>query len=202
MIQESSAKKDQILEQSFDSITQDGVRSFTVETLSQKLGMSKKTIYKFFPTKEILIEKSVDFFTGLIERKFKKMIAEEPNPAKQFVSVMQFIIGQVSRVPMDRVAELKSRYPKVWKKVEDFRLARRDDFYTILSEAQRQGYVREDIDVKVVATLHMNIVNSTFQPEFFINNNLAPAETIKIYFKMITSGLFTEQGMPYIRHIK
>lgn len=129
------------------------------------------------------------------------MIAEEPNPAKQFVTIMQFIIGHINRIPMERVAELKSRYPKVWKKVEDFRLARIDDFYTILSEAQKQGYVRKDIDVKVVATLHMNIVNSTFQPEFFINNNLVPADTIRTYLKMITGGLFTDHGMEYIGDI-
>ena len=41
----------------------------------------------------------------------------------------------------------------------------------------------------------MNMVNSTFQPEFFINNNLAPVDTVKTFVSMIVEGLFTEDGV-------
>jgi len=201
MVQQLTLQERHILEQSFDFITREGVRSFTVDSLAQKLGMSKKTIYKFFPTKEVLIEKSVEFFTGLIERRLKNILETEPNPAKQFMSIMQFIIKRISQIQMERVADLKTRYPQIWKKFEAFRLARRDDFYTILSEAQKQGYIRQDIDVKVVATLYMSIVISTFQPEFFIKNNLSAPDTVRTFLKMITGGLFTDRGMKYVDNV-
>ncbi|MBC8323041.1 MAG: TetR/AcrR family transcriptional regulator [Candidatus Marinimicrobia bacterium] len=194
-------QEEQILEESFNAMTRNGVRAFTIDSLSQNLGMSKKTIYKFFPTKEILVEKSVELFFRLIEKKLKRLIKTEPNPALQFVKVMEFIMGHISKVSIEKLAELKSRFPNVWKKMETFRLARRDDFYMILSEAQIQGYVRKDVDVQVVAILYMNIINSTFQPEFFLQNNLAPSNAIQHFLKMVTGGLFTEEGIKYTNEL-
>ncbi|MBC8215735.1 MAG: TetR/AcrR family transcriptional regulator [Candidatus Marinimicrobia bacterium] len=194
MTDKTTAQKERILEESSESILRNGVRSFTVESLSNRLGMSKKTIYKFFPTKEVLVEKSVELFLQLIERRFKRIIKTEPNPALQFVTVMEFIIGHISNISIEKLVDLKYRFPSVWEKMEIFRLARRDDFYMILFEAQNQGYVRKDVDVQIVATLYMNIINSTFQPEFFLNNNLAPKDTIQHFLKMVTGGLFTDEG--------
>ena len=112
-------QEEQILEESFNILTRDGVRAFTVESLSQNLGMSKKTIYKFFPSKEVLVDRSVELFLHLIEKKFKKLIATEPNPAIQFVKVMEFIMGHVSRISIEKLAELKLRFPNIWIKNGD-----------------------------------------------------------------------------------
>ena len=197
MINSQKQQEEHILEQSFEALTRDGVRSFTVDSLSQNMGMSKKTIYKYFPTKEDLVDKSIGFFHGLIEKKLNKLMATEPNPAIQFVKVMEFIMGHISNVSIERLADLKNRFPQVWKRMEAFRLDRRDDFYNILFNAQQQGYVRKDVDISIIATLYMNIINSTFQPEFFLKNNLAPSDAISNFLKMVSSGLFTLDGSHY-----
>jgi len=194
-------QEEQILVESFNAMTRDGVRAFTVDSLSQDLGMSKKTIYKYFPTKEDLVEKSVALFFYVIEKKLKKLIKNEPNPALQFVKVMEFVMGHISMISIEKLADLKMRFPAVWEKMEIFRLDRRDDFYIILSEAQSQGFVRKDVDIKIIATLYMNIINSTFQPEFFLSNNLAPSDAIQHFLKMVTGGLFTEDGIMYTNEL-
>lgn len=45
--------KDRIICESIESLRQEGLR-FSVEALAKKLNISKKTIYKYFPTKEAL----------------------------------------------------------------------------------------------------------------------------------------------------
>ena len=187
--------KEQILEQGFETITQNGVKFFTVESLAAHLGMSKKTIYKFFPSKELLIEKIVDFFTGTIERKLKQIVESDMDPVEKFTKIMDFIMDKISRTSMDKIVELKNRYPVVWKKVETFRQGLTQDFATIFIEAQEKGFARKDIDMNIVATIYMNIVNSTFQPEFFLRNNLAPVDTVNLFVNLITEGMFTEKGI-------
>lgn len=187
--------KEQILEQGFETITQDGLRFFTVESLAARLGMSKKTIYKFFPTKEILIEKIFDFFTGMIKRKLKQIVKSNADPIEKYTKIMNFVMNKISRVSMDKVVEVKSRYPIVWKKIETFRQGLTQDFATIFIEAQEKGFARKDIDMNVVAIVYMNIVNYTFQPEFFLKNNLAPVDTINLFVNLITEGMFTEKGI-------
>lgn len=45
--------EDRIISESIESLRQEGLR-FSVDTLAERLNISKKTIYKFFPTKEAL----------------------------------------------------------------------------------------------------------------------------------------------------
>ncbi len=201
MSKKITQQEEQILEQGFDSIMEEGLRSFTVESLSHRLGMSKKTIYKFFPTKDVLIKKIVQFITGRIASHIQTIRSEVQNPAIQFIKIMEFIVNFVGRVPLQRMAEFKTRYPALWSELEKFRLARRDDFYEVLNNAQKQRLVRSDLDMKVVATIYINMVNSTFQPEFFMRNNLAPNDTIRTFVKMITTGLFTDKGIQHVETI-
>jgi AcrR family transcriptional regulator len=199
MTTDADRQKTLILEQGIETITRIGVRAFTVESLASQLGMSKKTIYKFFPSKEVLLESAVDHLTGVIAEKFRSIMAAEPNPIFQFYKIMEFISDWISRFQIDKIAEIKIRYPELWEKIESFRLERREDFYRILMAAQHQGYVRSDVDIRIVATLYMNIINSTFQPEFFIKNNLTPVETLNTFLLMVTQGLFTPEGRAVAR---
>ncbi|MEE2876457.1 MAG: TetR/AcrR family transcriptional regulator [Candidatus Neomarinimicrobiota bacterium] len=199
MPEQFTPQEEHILQHSFEEMSQVGVRSFTVDALAEKLGMSKKTIYKFFPTKEALIEKSVTFFLSVVERKFRKIRESNLDPASKFVELMEFIIKQARKVPIEKVADLKIRYPDVWGIIVQFRLSRRDDFHAILKEAQESGLVRPEIDVDIAATLYINIINSTFLPEFFIDNDLPVRETGVTFLKMVTGGLFTEQGIKNVQ---
>ena len=187
--------KEKILELGFETITQNGVKFFTVESLAAHLGMSKKTIYKYFPSKDILIEKIFDYFTGVIKHKLKIIIESDMDPVEKYTTIMNFIISKVSRMSMGKLVEVQNRHPVIWKKFVVFRQGLTQDFATIFIEAQEKGFARKDIDMNIVATIYMNIVNSTFQPEFFLQNNLAPVDTINIFVNLITEGMFTERGI-------
>jgi AcrR family transcriptional regulator len=191
--------KEHILEQGFEALTREGIRFFTVESLAGKLGMSKKTIYKFFPTKEILIEKIVRFFTGMVKHKFQSVVESDENPIVKFNQVMDFIMDKISHISMDKAMDVKIRYPQVWHHIEQFRLDMRQYIAAIFKEAQKKGLAKSDMDMDVVATIYMNIVNYTFQPEFFLQNNLAPVDTICLFVRMVTEGLFTEKGLSVMK---
>ena len=163
--------ENQILEGGFESVSNTGVRAFTVDALSQRLAMSKKTIYKFFPTKERLIRSIIHFVFSQINSVFEKVMKDEPNPAVQFIKIMETISKFAGRTPVNRLAELKSLYPGIWKEVESFRLSHQDDFFTILKSAQDRGLARNDINMKSVSIVYIKIINSTFQPEFFLKND-------------------------------
>ena len=107
---------------------------------------------------------------------------------------MNFIINKISHISMERVVEVQNRYPIAWGKIEAFRISLAQDFTTIFIEAQEKGLARKDLDMNVVATIYMNIINSTFQPEFFLKNNLAPVDTVNLFINLITEGMFTEKG--------
>ena len=199
---EENQSKNIILEQGFEKLAKEGAGNFTVESLASNLGMSKKTIYKFFPTKELLIEKMVTFFTGSILRKFQAVTESDNKPVEKFEEIMSFLINKVGYLKMENAMEMKARYPNIWKMVEEFRLDLIHYIAIIFREAQSQGYAKSELDMDVVAIIYMNIINSTFQPEFFIKNNLAPSNTISTFVKMVTEGIFLDKEDKTTNHNK
>ena len=192
-------QKTHILEEGFEEIADIGVRSFTIDSFSKRIKMSKKTIYKFFPTKENLICAIMHFIFNRINSAFKEVMHGEPNPAVQFIKIMETIAKFAGRTPVNRVSELKSLYPEIWKEIESFRLSHQDDFYTILRNAQKQRLARDDINMKSASIVYINTINSTFQPEFFLKNDLPIRETIRGFVQVVARGIFTPKGLEAIK---
>jgi hypothetical protein len=112
---------------------------------------------------------------------------------------METIAKFAGRAPVDKIAELKSLYPDIWKEIESFRLSHQDDFYTILLDAQEQGLAREDINMRSASIIYINIINSTFQPEFFLKNDLPIRETIRGFVQVVARGIFSDKGLKAIK---
>ena len=202
MEDDKSTQESIILNQGFERLITDGVRAFTVENLAGCLCMSKKTIYKFFPTKEALIDKIISFRLAQIEAEIKAVMEYKSNPIQQFLGVMNIFYNSTAKLKIEQIGELKNRYPEMWTLIENFRLNTRENFYSILKNAQEKGLVRESLDLELIATIYTNIINSTFQPEFFIENSLLPRVVLPAFVEMISGGLLSEEGHKYYQRIK
>ena len=202
MVIKKNTQKPIILNHGFELLMNDGVRSFTVENLASCLCMSKKTIYKFFPTKETLIDKIVSFQLSQIEAKIKIVLDSDSNPIQQFLGVMNIFYNSTAKLKIEQIGELKNRYPKMWQRIENFRLNRKKDFYSILKNGQDQGFVRKCLNIELISTMYTNIINSTFQPEFFIENSLMPKDVLPALVEMLSGGLLSKDGRKYYDQIK
>ena len=181
-----------IVERAFESFMQEGPKNFTIESLASDLGMSKKTIYKYFPTKDFLIDKIFELFTDSIKRKFQSIANSDENPVIKFNLVTNYLFKKIMHIPSRTIMEVKIRYPHIWKKMEQFRLENIMLFAEFFKDAQKQGLAKSEIDMDKAAIIFINLINSTFQPEFFIENNIAPVDAIKLFMQMITEGIFIQ----------
>ena len=179
-----------IVERAFESFMQEGPKNFTIESLASDLGMSKKTIYKHFPTKDFLIDKIFEFFTDSIKRKFQSIANSDENPVIKFNLVTNYLFKKIMHIPSRTIMEVKIRHPRIWKKMEQFRLENIMLVAEFLKDAQKQGLAKSEIDMDKVAIIFISLVNSTYQPEFFIENNITPVDAIKLFTQMISEGLF------------
>ena len=104
----------------------------------------------------------------------------------------------MEKTSVHRLVELISQYPMIWCEIELFRLSRVDKFYDILKKGQEDGLVRDEIDVKITVIIYINIINTTFQPEFFIKYDLSINNTIQGFVDIVARGFFTEKGIKAI----
>ena len=72
--------KEQIVEKSLKEFLEHGVRSITMQKLAASLGISTKTLYKFFTDKEALLEACLNVHYAGMDRELKGIVDAEPNP--------------------------------------------------------------------------------------------------------------------------
>ena len=191
--------KNIILKQGFHSLSGAEVKSFTVESLAEKLAISKKTIYEYFPSKEILIKRIVDYRMKSLIGEFKQILNQETDSISQLSKIREHNIKLVNKISLQKLIYLKLRYPKIWEIIEEYRLDRKNIYNQIFTLAEEQGYLKKGLDPLVCATIYMNIFNSIFQPDFMNDNNLSIRDTIE-HFQYMICGFFNDKGADkYIR---
>ena len=195
-------QKQNIIDQGLKIIFNEGIRGFTVDRLSSIIRISKKTIYSIFATKEILIDKIIQYKLLSIDKEIDVILNKNKCPIRSFYEINQLHIKISSDVDIDKLVELKIKYPKIWARVEDNRKNKVNMMNQIFSKAAKMGYVRNKSTIGSVSRLYMNIVNRTFQPDFFYQEDLSIKDTIDLFADIMAKGIFNNKGIDILERIK
>ena len=185
--------KNIILKEGGNLIADEGIKSFTVENLATRLFMSKKTIYQYFSTKEALIKGIIVFKLKKQSEGFEKVMESEADPINKFYKIRDLHIKFSNKINLKRLVYIKTRYPKIWDIIEKHRSERIENFTKIFLLAKKKGYLRETLDPIVSAKLFVNILNTSFRPEFILKNNINIKEAIYHIQEIVISGFFNKK---------
>tara|TARA_A100001011_G_C14236901_1_gene811427 strand:+ start:703 stop:1302 length:600 start_codon:yes stop_codon:yes gene_type:complete len=184
-----------ILKEGFNSVIRNGIRSFTVQNLASSLSMSKKTIYNYFSKKEVLIKKIIDFRLKKLSSEFREIINNQDDAIIQFIEVRNHHIKFANKLNLKKLTYIKARHPQVWDIIEKHRLDRKTVYMEIFKLAKSQSYLRTYLEPSTCASIYMNIINSTFQPDFLNSNELELNETIDHLRTIMSYGFFNEKAI-------
>jgi AcrR family transcriptional regulator len=173
-----------------------GLTPVTTDQIATAAGISKATLYKYFPSKEELfrevvvgllkeVEAGVD---GLIAgRKFE--FGEKLAEILRFMGIKLAQLGGIITLDMQRSA------PTIWKEVRDFRRERIfAKLKLILEEGRRSGVFRKDVDQDFLILLYATIIQEVMNPAALIPFSLSFAEAFRMIVEIMLSGILTEKG--------
>ena len=195
-------QKKYITKQGFEMIFTEGLRSFTVDRLSSVLRMSKKTIYSLFSTKEILIEQIIKYKLRSIESEIEGILKKNKCPILSFYEINQLQIKTSADIDVNKLVELKVKYPQIWARIERHRRKGAIALESIFTDAKKLNYLRKDLEIKLISNLYINIIDRTFQPEFFIQQEVSLKDTIELFAGIMAKGIFNQEGIAILENIK
>jgi len=136
-----------------------GIRSVTIDDICRELGISKKTFYVYFASKDELVAKLLHANITHMADKMQQLLDSQDflKLLKKFVSFQSKEEKDVRRVPQ-LVYDLKKYYPRQFA---DFQhecfITQKDYIQAYLELGQRQGYVRANLNIALTATLFAKI---------------------------------------------
>lgn len=166
--------KETILNKSLKLFTQNGFKSITMDDIAKDLGISKKTIYQHFPSKNDLVKASADYVFNAASIRMKELIGTCDTPIHEHFAIKN-CVGDLFgyNIKASTIFQFNKYYPKLAERIQK---KRHDDYdYTIvrnLKEGVKKGYYREDIDIEFVGRLFF-----TTSDVFYNNENFTESQS-------------------------
>jgi AcrR family transcriptional regulator len=145
-----------------------GIRSITMDDIARYLGMSKKTIYQFFKDKNELVSALTRKKLQEDEDQINDIVANSNNVIEEMMNMNKCSEDIFSRINPVVIHDLQKYHPEAWNDFQKFKA----EFLTqkmeeLLTKGMGQGYIRTDIDVKIIARMRVNQVELGFNTSIF-----------------------------------
>jgi AcrR family transcriptional regulator len=138
-----------------------GFKSITMDDIACDMCISKKTIYKYFSNKELLIEESTQLVHIEVRETIDKIVAKNFNAIEENFQIRRMFKEMFKYSETSPVYQLKRHYPEVYQKVVGYQIeicegCFRDNILKGISE----GLYRENIDVENYVKFYYTLIFS------------------------------------------
>jgi len=145
-----------------------GIKSVTMDDIAKHLGMSKKTIYQFFKDKNELVIALVKKKLQEDEDNMSAIISQSGNVIEEMINMMKCSEEIFSRINPIVIHDMQKYHPDAWKQFQNFKSGVLvHTLQELLTKGIKQGYIRPEIDVKIIARMRVNQVELGFNANIF-----------------------------------
>ena len=146
--------KERITEQAADMFLTSGIKTITMDDISQELGMSKRTIYENFKDKDELLRECLAHIDNKYEREHELIALESENTISEVFSMMKMGIYAIKTISPMFFSDLKKYHFKIYKEVLQVNQVKQiNKTHTLLKKGINQGVFRSNIDLGIVSIL-------------------------------------------------
>ncbi|MDB4901780.1 MAG: hypothetical protein JWQ63_1061 [Mucilaginibacter sp.] len=182
---------------------QAGIRSVTMDDIARHLGMSKKTIYQFFKDKDELVMALVKKKLKEDEDQMNSIISQSENVIEQMINMMKCSEEIFSRINPIVIHDMQKYYPNAWKQFQNFKAeVLIHKMEQLLTKGINQGYIRPEIDVRIIARMHVNLVEMGFNNLIFPIAEFNIWKVQKQFLEHFNYGICTLKGVKLLNQHK
>jgi AcrR family transcriptional regulator len=185
-----------ILQQARAHFFEHGYCQCTMDDLATELGMSKKTLYQHFASKEELMRAVIDDLGREIRASADALLANRQlNFAEKLRGFAEGMVERTRRINPLLLRDLQRFAPALYRQVAEMREKNIPYvFGRFIEEGQLAGMVRTDLDTAFAVQFYLQAMNGLLQPAVLDRLNLAPREIPPRAIKLFFGGLLTPAG--------
>ena len=174
-----------------------GIKSVSMDDIAAELGISKKTLYHIYKDKTELVKKTLEEIKAAMELIIEDYMQSDSNAIEKEIEQRKKYSETFRTLKPSFIYDLKKFYPDMFS---EFRRVKSDfirrSTASFISEGQKQGLLREDIDAEFMSKLSITLFSSMFYPEIqaFTESDLASKTYSDQFFIYHMNGICSEKG--------
>jgi AcrR family transcriptional regulator len=185
--------KEKIINKAKDMFLRLGFKSITMDDIAGEMCISKKTIYKYFANKELLIHESTDLVNKEFHVIINEIISRDYNAIEENFQIRKMFADMFKSTDTSPIYQLKKHYPEVYEKALEYQVQECEScFKQNIEKGIAQGLYRKDINIEVYVKLYYALI-------FTINENTrSEREAAALEMEALeyhTRAMATEKGI-------
>lgn len=179
---------------------QHGISGLTVEMIAEKIGVTKKTLYNYFESKQEMIESFLDYLSIRQKKEISKLITKGLNPIELMVQVTKSIYNSSLFYHKKFENDISPRYQD---SLQNIIFKRRDEMLEFiafnLNKGIKMNYLESDLDVDLASKFFLFGMENLFLSHYRFTPLIKGEKDIDhvLYYQL--KGMCTPQGLVHLR---
>jgi AcrR family transcriptional regulator len=188
--------KDTILQKAGEIFLRFGFKSVTMDDIANELAISKKTIYKYFKNKEILVDESLSHLHQCIHNTVSCICVKGFNAIQENFEIKKTFKDLFKNTDDSPMYQLQKYYPKTYKKLMADEFCMFKDFIQKnIEKGIEEGLYRKDINVETTIKFYFSLVMSVHDTNLYSYNKNTINKLEMMVLEYHTRAIATQKGI-------
>lgn len=170
-----------------------GFKNITMDDIAGEMCISKKTIYKYFCNKELLVEESLHLIHKKVHQLINEVISKNYNAIEENFEIRRMFGEMFKSSDTSPIYQLKKHYPEIYKNALKFQIEECEFcFRQNIEKGIVQNLYRKDLNVEAYIKFYYYLI-------FHINENTrSENEAYRLEFEALeyhTRAMATAAGI-------
>lgn len=186
--------KEKIIAKASDLFLKLGFKSVTMDDIAGEMCISKKTIYKYFCNKEVLVEESTSMVHRQVHEIIDTIVAKNYNAIHENFEIREMFRDMFkNNMDTSPIYQLKKHYPEIYQNVLSNEIEQCTQYFRVnIEKGIREGLYREDLNIDIYVKFYYTLI-------FHINETtISEREAQEIELEALeyhTRAMATEKGI-------
>ncbi len=165
-----------------------GIKRVSMDRVVVHLGVSKATFYRFFESRDVLIERVIENYLSKFDGFEKILHDENKDYFQRFIDTFEYFSKPLLGLNNLFLKDLKEYYPKQLEKISDFQNHILKELRIYYRTGIEKKYII-DCNISVLLAMDKAMIWQLTDGSFLQKNQLTIAEAFEQYFRIKFQGL-------------
>lgn len=177
-----------------------GIKSMTMDDMSARLGISKKTLYQHVKDKNDLVDKVLLHIAEEFKCDIDEELGKGLNAIDELYAITTRVAGQLEGIHPSIHFDLEKYHPEAFRHMVENK--RKEIFSSMTDNMERgiaEGLYREDLNIPMIATIYIARFDMVFDGELFPPEQFNMDELHWEIFRYHIRGIASAKGLKYLQ---
>ncbi|BBF44882.1 transcriptional regulator, TetR family [Lachnospiraceae bacterium KM106-2] len=180
--------KEKVIDAAIKEFTKSGLK-FKMNDIAKSMGISKRTIYTVFDSKEAVLEGITDkYFADFLVMQKKVTEDKDMDVITKIETILCALPEKYQNIGLSNLCELSHKYPTIYKRLMGYVTKGWDLVEQYLEQGMKEQKIR-NISIPIVMTMIEGTVTQFMQNKVLVEHSITYEEAKKEMVKVIINGI-------------